>query len=185
VLEDEAAREAHEVRRAAEAESARFLAEARASARAAAEALLARARAEADARRRASLESLALDRERALLVERRSMLDALREEVRARLPAHGSPALDERLLREVLPDVGEGALEVTVDPGAALAVRAALERLAPGAAARATFRTAAAPRGGVEVVSGRRVLDDTLPSRLDRAWPEIEPELASILFGEG
>jgi V/A-type H+-transporting ATPase subunit E len=35
----------------------------------------------------------------------------------------------------------------------------------------------------VEVVAGRRVLDDTLPARLERAWPELEPELAAILLG--
>jgi hypothetical protein len=46
-------------------------------------------------------------------------------------------------------------------------------------------RPAPVRRGGVEVIAGRRVLDDSLPSRLDRAWPELEAELAGIQFGEG
>ncbi len=185
VLEDEAAREGREVRAAAEGEAARILAEARAAASASRDGLVARARAEADARRRAATESAALDRERALLVERRALLDALREEIVRRLPAQGSPELDARLLAELLPESGEGAFEVIVDPGADAAARRAIERLAPAQASLATVRPSAAARGGVELVAGRRVLDDTLPSRLAHAWPELEAELAAILLGEG
>jgi V/A-type H+-transporting ATPase subunit E len=185
VLQEEAAREARDVREAAASESARVVATARAEAAAAREALLVRARAEAEARRRVALEALAMQRERALLVERRVQLERLREAVRARLADLGSPELDARLLAEVLREAGEGPLEVIVDPGREEAARAALGALSPTASARATVRAAAARRGGVELVAGRRVLDDTLPSRLERAWPELEKELAGILFGEG
>jgi V/A-type H+-transporting ATPase subunit E len=185
VLEEEAAREASDVRAAAGRERERIVAEARAASRAAREALLARERAEGEARRKAALESLALRRERALLVERRKLLDRLGDVVRARLAASGTAELDARLLAELLPEAGDGPLEILVDPGAEDAARAALEAASPGSAARAVVRAAPARRGGVEVVAGRRVLDDTLPSRLERAWPEIEAELAAILFEEG
>jgi V/A-type H+-transporting ATPase subunit E len=184
VLEEEASREAREVRAAAARERDRIVAGARAAAQEAREAALARERAEAEARRRAALESLALERERALLFERRRLLDGLREEIERRLAAAGSPALDARLLAEVLPEAGDGSVEVIVDPGAEEAARAALRELAAGLAPRATVRGAERPRGGIEVVAGRRVLDDTLPSRLARAWPDLEAELAALLFGE-
>jgi len=184
VLREEAAWEVRDVRAAAEREAERIVAEARDAARVAREALLAREEGEAESRRRAARESLALDRERALLVERRRHLDALREEILGRLASAGSPELDARFLAELLPEVGDGPFEVVVDPGAEDAARAALAALAPGAVARSAVRSAPCRRGGVEVVFGRCVLDDTLPARLERAWPEIESELAAILFGE-
>jgi V/A-type H+-transporting ATPase subunit E len=185
VLEEEAAREARDLRAAAERERERIVSDARAAARAAREALLARERAEAEVRRRAALESIALERDRALLAERRRLLDELREEIERRLSAVGSPALDARLLAEVLPEAGDGPLEVVVDPGAEEAARAALAALSPALAGRAAIRSAGRRRGGIEVVTGRRVLDDTLPSRLARAWPDLESELERLLVGEG
>jgi len=180
VLEDEAAREARDLRAAAEREAIRIVEEARREARAAHDALLARERATGEARRRAAIESLALERERALLFERRRLLDDLRAEVVRRLAEAGSPELDARLLAELLPEAGEGPIEVVVDPGREDAARAALAGR-PGAVVRA----APAARGGVEVVVDRRVLDDTLPARLERAWPDVEAELATLLMGEG
>jgi V/A-type H+-transporting ATPase subunit E len=185
VLQEEAAREARDVGVAAAQERDRVLEEARAEAVAARAASVARARAEGEQRRRAAHEAIAVQRARALLVARRRELDGLREEAERRLAAAGSAALDARLLAEILPEAGEGPLEVVVDPGATAAAQAALSSLSPAAASRATVREAPARRGGVEVVAGRRVLDDTLPSRLARAWPELEAELASILFGGG
>jgi len=181
VIEDEAGREEREVRAAAEREAARVLAEARAAADAAREAAIARARSEAERVVREAEERHALARERGLLVERRGVLESLRAEVAQALRAASSPALDAALLAEVLPDAGPGPLEVIVDPGAEDAARRALAALDPDAAARATIRAARAARGGVAIVSGRLVLDDTLPARLDRLWPDLEPELAGIL----
>ena len=188
VVEEEAAREVERIRDSARHERERILAEARAAVAAAREALVVRERAAAEARRRAAHESRALARDRALLVGRREVLDALREEARARLvprAGQGDAALDERLLAELAPELPDGPFVVEVDPGAVEAACAALERVAPGAAARATVRAAAAPRGGVWVEAGRLVLDDTLPARLDRAWRALEPELARLLLGEG
>jgi V/A-type H+-transporting ATPase subunit E len=184
VLGEEAAREARGVRAAADRERAAILARAREKAAAVREALVARAGSEADARRRSQLESIALERERALLVERRRLLDDLREEVLRRLRTAGTPELDARLLAELLPEVGEGTFEVIVDPDAEEGGRAALAAAGPAVTARATVRAAPERRGGVAVVAGRRVLDDTLPARLERAWPDLEAELAAIL-GEG
>ena len=181
VLGEEAAREARDVLAAAARERDRILAAALAESSAARDALLARAGGEADARRKTALESIALDRDRALLFERRRLLEAVHDEALRRLPGHGAPAVDARLLAEVLPEVGEGPFEVVVDPGAEEAMRAALAAAGPGVAARATVRAAPVRRGGVEVLAGRRVLDDTLPSRLERAWPDVEAELAAIL----
>jgi V/A-type H+-transporting ATPase subunit E len=173
--------EGREAREAAAREAARIREEARAAASAAAEETLRRARDEAERTRRAAEERRARDRERALLVERRAQLDALRAEALAAARVAGSPALDAALLAEVLPEAGPGSVEVVVDPGAEEAARAALAVLDPDAAARAVVRGADAPRGGVLLVAGRRVLDDTLPSRLERAWPALEPALVAIL----
>ncbi|WP_243337240.1 hypothetical protein [Anaeromyxobacter soli] len=185
VLGEEAAREAREVRAAAERESARIVEEARAAAASARDSVLARERVEGAARRRAAHEAVAVERERALLVERRRLLEGLRDEARARLVAEGGAALDAALLAEILPEAGDGPLELVVDPGAEEEARRALAALDAGAAARAVVRAAPEARGGVELVAGRRVLDDTLPSRLERAWPALEAELAELLFAEG
>jgi V/A-type H+/Na+-transporting ATPase subunit E len=185
VLEEEASREARDVRAAAEQEATRIVEDAREAARKAREALLARERASLDARARADREALARDLERTLLAERRRHLERMREEALHGLPAAGSPELDAQFLADVLPEIEDGPVEVAVDPGAEDAVRAALQRLAPDVAARTRVVAAPARRGGIEVLTGRRVLDDTLPARLERAWPDVEAELASVLFGEG
>jgi V/A-type H+-transporting ATPase subunit E len=181
VIEDEADREARELRAAAEREAARVLAEARRAAEADREAVVGRARAEAERAVREAEERHALARDRGLLVERRKLLEGLRSEVATALRAATSPQLDAALLAELLPDVGPGPLEVIVDPGAEDAARRALAALDAGVSARATVRAAPAARGGVTVVSGRLVLDDTFPARLARLWPDLEPELAGVL----
>ncbi|ABC80973.1 hypothetical protein [Anaeromyxobacter dehalogenans] len=184
VLAEEAEREGRELRAAAEREAARVLEEARAATAAARDALLARAAADAAEAARAGGDALGRERERVSLLARREALEALHRAAAGGLAAEGDAALDARLLAELLPEVGEAPFEVEVDPGAGEACRAALARLDPAAAARATVREAAAPRGGVRVRVGRRELDDTLPARLERLWPEAEAELAAILFAE-
>jgi V/A-type H+/Na+-transporting ATPase subunit E len=185
VIGEEAAREAEAIRAAGVREAARIRAEAGAAAGAAADALRARARAQLAERARLDREAGARDRERALLVVRRRALDLLRAEAIRALATAGGPALDARLLAELRPEIGPGPVEVVVDPGAEEACRAAIERLDPALAARTRVRAAPAPRGGIEVIVGRLVLDDTLPARLDRAWPDVEAGLAAILFGDG
>jgi V/A-type H+-transporting ATPase subunit E len=185
VIEEEAGREERALRAAAEREAALVLDEARAAARAAREALIGRAGAEAARTVREEEERHALARERGLLALRRRSLEVLHAETVAALRDASSPALDRALLAELLPEVGPGPLEVIVDPGAEEEARRALAALAPAAAARATVSAAEAPRGGVLVVTGRLVLDDTLPARLERLWPDLEPELAALLEEAG
>lgn len=184
VLGEEAAREGRALQAAAERERDAILARAREESAAARDALVARARAEADERRRTQLEAIALERDRTLLLERRRLLAELREEILRRLAGASSPTVDARLLAELLQEAGDGPLEVIVDPGAEEAMRGALAVAEPSVAARCDVRSAPERRGGIYVVSGRRVLDDTLPSRLERAWPDLEAELSAIL-GEG
>jgi V/A-type H+-transporting ATPase subunit E len=182
VIEEEAAREARTVRAAAERDAVQIVSDARAAAEGARTALLARTAAEAEARLQAARAALAQERERALLIARRRELDALRAAALRELTSAAGPALDERLLAGVLREAGEGPLTIVVDPGAEEACRAAVARLDPATAARADIRAAPARRGGVELVAGRRVLDATLPARLERVWPDAEAELAGILL---
>jgi vacuolar-type H+-ATPase subunit E/Vma4 len=130
------------------------------------------------------VEAAALERDRALLVEKRALLETLRCEVEAHLPAPAGADVLARLLPEVLAEVGEGPFRLVVDPGEEEACREILARERPGLLARAEIRAAPGPRGGVEAHCGRRVLDDTLRARLERAWPALESDLAAILFEE-
>lgn len=182
VIAEEASREIAAVRAAAEAERARLLAEAQRTAGALREERLARARREVDAARAAALDAAAVERDRTVFLERRLLLNALRDAVAGRLPASGDPALVARLLPELLADAGDGPFTVVCDPGDEEAVARALP---PGAAGRAAVVAAPARRGGLELVAGRRVLDDTLASRLERAWTALEAEAAARLFGGG
>jgi V/A-type H+-transporting ATPase subunit E len=185
VLREEAAREAQELRAAAERESARIVEEARAAARAASDALVARERSEAGARRREAVEALALERDRAMLGEQRRILDDIRAEAGRRLEAPVRPEVLARLLREVLAEAGDGAVVIEVDPGDEEICRGLLAREHSDLASRVQVRAAATRRGGIALVDGRRILDDTLPARLEQAWPALEPELAAMLFGGG
>jgi len=182
ILRDEASREARELRESAAREAARIAAEAAVAVEAAARALRERDAAALEARRRAAGEALAAERSRALLEEQRRILDGLRAEVARRLPAPAGAEVVGRLVAELARELSDGPFALVVDPGEGEVARAALERALPGAAARAQIRSAPAARGGVEARQGRCVLDDTLPARLARAWPSLEPELAALLF---
>jgi vacuolar-type H+-ATPase subunit E/Vma4 len=185
VLGEEAAREARLAREAATAEAARILTEARTTAEAARRSLDAR-EAEAEGQRWAGLDSeAALVRSRARLLARRSLAGELRAEVVRRLAAVTvDDAALARLLAELLAEAPPGPFTLTTDPGEAERVRAALATGHPGRLADATVEEAASRRGGVELRSGRLWLDDTLPARLERAWPELEWPLLRSLIGE-
>jgi vacuolar-type H+-ATPase subunit E/Vma4 len=174
-LEEGARREAEEIAR----EGRRLSAAAR-------EEALARAAAAAEAERERARREAAQEEERALLAERRAILDRVRARARDVLPARSSPALTLRLLEEALADDDGAPLVVTCDPGHGDAVRAWMARERPAAAPRTRVEERPSPRGGVEVAVGDLlVVDDTLPSRLDRAWPALEVTLARSLLGGG
>jgi vacuolar-type H+-ATPase subunit E/Vma4 len=132
-----------------------------------------------EARRRATVRV-----DRAELLARDRALAGVREAAGERLPSGSTPALTLALLAESLADDDGSPLVVTCDPGHAPACREWLERERPDAAGRTTVVEAPAARGGVELAVGRSlVVDDTLPSRLESAWPGLSVELGRILFG--
>lgn len=183
VLREETASEVRALREAAELEAARIRSEASAAASNLRGAALAREAVERTARLRARQDAAGLDRERALLVEARRHLDALRAEAQARIPALLEEADVERLAGELLREAGPGPALLVVDPGSAPAARRALA--AAGSPPGIEIREAAVARGGAELLMGPLVLDDTVPSRLERAWVKAEPEIAGILLSEG
>jgi vacuolar-type H+-ATPase subunit E/Vma4 len=183
-LEEEVREQTRALRETARAERARVLEEARRGAATAREEALSRARAELVAERARGQARAAQEEGLRLLVEQRRLLDALRGEARRRLRETASPDLDLRLLDEALADDGGEEVEIRVDPGREAAVRERLRTGHAAVAARAHVVAAPEARGGVEVCfGGRAVSDNTLPSRLDKAWPALEPELAALLFG--
>lgn len=183
VLREEAAHEERTLRDEAAREAERIVAEARSETSRLRAAALAREE-RAQASRATSLRDAAgLERERALLVEGRRQLDALRAEALARLPEAVTPADVERFVAELLLEAGPVSGVLVVDPGAAQAARRAIDAL--GRDPRPEIREAGAARGGVELVTGALVLDDTVASRLERAWPRVEPEIARLLFSAG
>ena len=182
-LEDEVREQARTLKESARQEGERLAAEAHRLAMAAREEALARVAAEgAGASQRARIRA-ALTEERLLLVEKRRILEELREGALSRLPGLSTPALSCKLLDEALGDDDGSRLEAVVDPGHGEACRKHLASR-PEFSARVEFLEAQAPRGGVELrVGDTLTVDDTLPSRLARAWPALEVEVALLLFG--
>ncbi len=124
------------------------------------------------------------EQEREILDWQRRLLEDLRAEVASRLADARGLELTLRLLDEALAEAGPGAILVEVDPGEEEAVREHMVQRHPAAAARAAFRCAPAPRGGIRLeVAERTVLDNTLPARLARAWTVLEGRAAELLFG--
>jgi len=182
VLREETAAEVRRLREEAERESTRIIAEARQEAERLRESALAR-EVEARATRLRGLRgAAAMERDRALLLEERRQLERLRAEALQRLREAITEEDVERLVREVVTEAGPVAAILVVDPGSEEAARRALKALGP--ASPPEIRAAPAPRGGVGLVTGALVLDDTVESRLERAWPRLEAEIARLLFAE-
>lgn len=182
VLRDETALEERRLREDAAKEAARIVDEARGVAARLHVSALARDAEGHSARLRAVHDAANLDRERALLEEGRRQLDRLRAEALERLPEAVTDEDVERLVLEVVREAGPVHAVLVVDPGAEGAARRALEALRPEIVPE--VRQAPRARGGVELVTGTLVLDDTVAGRLERAWPRLEPEIAAILFSE-
>lgn len=123
---------------------------------------------------------------RALLSEERRLLAEVRQEAEHRLRALDQAALALRLVEEIAPELGEGAVELRVSAGQECAVAHALAEGHPSLARRVTVTPIEGLGGGVIAVldGGRQLLDNSLPSRLERAWQEMEGELADALFGD-
>ena len=184
VLQEEGERERRALRDGAAREADRVVGEARAAAARLRDAAVTRETAAREARVRAARDAVGLERQRALLRESRRQLDRLRAEALERLPGEVGEADVERFTAELLAEAGPVSAVLVVDPGSAAAARRAAQAL--GADPPPEVREAPAPRGGVELLTGTLVLDDTVASRLERAWPRVEPEIAGLLFaGDG
>ena len=183
-LQDEVREQRRALEEGARREADAIAREGRRLSEAAREEALALAAAEGEAERERARREAALEEDRILLVERHALLDRVRALVRERLPSLSTPTLTLALLAEALLDDDGSALSVTCDPGHAEACRAWLAQERRELLPRTSVTERSSPVGGVEVAVGDRlVVDDTLPSRLDRAWPSIEVELARELLG--
>jgi vacuolar-type H+-ATPase subunit E/Vma4 len=180
VLRQEAANEERGLREEAAREAEGIVAEARAEASRLLEAGLARERKAAEARLTAARDEADRERDRAVLAESRRQLEQLRAEAVVRLTEAIGEADVARMAAELLEEAGPVEALLVVDPGSGPAAQRALSAL--GCQPVPTVREAEVARGGVELVTGCLVLDDTVRSRLERAWPRLEPELARILF---
>lgn len=180
VLREEAANEERRLREEAALEAARIVAEARRETARLRESALAREERARGARVQAIRDAAGLERELALLGEGRRQLALLRAEALEALPAAVGDADVERMVAELVAEAGPVAAALVVDPGGAPAARRALSALEGRPVPE--VREAPVRRGGVELVTGVLVLDDTVASRLERAWPRVEPEIARLLL---
>jgi len=124
-----------------------------------------------------------MEQERALLGEMRRQLAELQREAEARLPTMNDAEVLTRLVDELVPDLGEGPIEFRVRAGYEELLKDHLGRNHPGLLPRSTIKISPDSRGGVEAALGaRQLLDNTLASRLQNAWQQLEPEIAAMLF---
>ncbi|MBI3047667.1 MAG: hypothetical protein HYY76_05090 [Acidobacteria bacterium] len=123
---------------------------------------------------------------RTLLVEQRRLLAEVRQEAERRLPALDEADLAARLVDEIVPELGDGNVEFRISAGREAAFMHVLARRHPELARRATVTGEDGGGGGVVAVleGGRQLLDNSLPSRLEKAWQQLEGELAGELFGD-
>ena len=124
-----------------------------------------------------------LEQDRAILGDMRRQMADLRGAVEARLPAMNDPDLMTRLVDEVVPELGEGALVFRVTQGYEPHLESHLRQKYPDLLPRSTIEGSLEIRGGAEIsVAGRQLFDNTLGSRLEAAWEQLEPEIAALLF---
>jgi len=185
-LEEEVGRQIRERRAEASEESRRLLETTRTELGAKRDKVLGEERrrlAEESAR---TLSRARLEQGRATLGEMRRQMTELRSAAEARLPTVNDPDLLARLVDEVLPELGEGALLFRVREGDERHLESHLRLVHPGLLARSAIEGSPDVRGGVEVlVGGRQRFDNTLRSRLEKAWQQLEPEIAARLFPQG
>ncbi|OFW05196.1 MAG: hypothetical protein A3I61_10575 [Acidobacteria bacterium RIFCSPLOWO2_02_FULL_68_18] len=139
-----------------------------------------------DAEAQRALSRARFQQARTLLVEQRRLLAEVRQEAERRLPALDEAAPAVRLVDEVVPELGEGPVEFRVSPGREAAFMEALARRHPGLARRSTVSSLDGGGGGIVAAfdRGRQLLDNSFRSRLERAWQQMEGELAAELFGD-
>lgn len=182
-LEEEVGRQIREGRAEAAQEERRILDATRAELEARRQTVLDEERrrlGEASAR---ALSAARLEQDRALVVLMRRQLAELRQAAEARLAQASDHELLPRLVDELVPELGDGPLVFRVRPGQEEDLAAHLRRMHPGLVARSTIEGSPDVGAGVEVsLAGRQRLDNTLGSRLDNVWRQLEPEIAGTLF---
>jgi vacuolar-type H+-ATPase subunit E/Vma4 len=185
-LDDEVERQIRQIRAEADAACARLEATTRRDLDARRDAALAAEQRRLDEHARHAVGRAHFEQARALLVEQRRLLDELRHDAARRLSALDDAALAGRLVDEIAAELGEGPVEFRVGPGQDAGLLTALARGHPALARRATVTATDAVGGGVIAVidGGRQVFDNSLPSRLEKAWTQVEGELAQQLFGD-
>jgi V/A-type H+/Na+-transporting ATPase subunit E len=185
-LQDEVDRQIHRLEADTDQECQRLLTDAHREVTAARQEALARERQRLDEADRRALGLARLEEARALLAEERRLLAELHEEAEGRLPALNEPALLQRLINELEPELGDGSVELRVDPGCEAALTSDLVQHHAALARRAIVSGTASVGGGVVAVldGGRQILDNSLPSRLEKAWQQLESVVATDLFGE-
>jgi vacuolar-type H+-ATPase subunit E/Vma4 len=185
-LDDEVERQVRQIEVDAEAACQQLQAATRRELEARREAALAEEERRLDEHARQLTGRARFEQARALLVEQRRLLDDIRREAERRLSALNDAGLAARFVDEIAPELGEGAVEFRISPGLEEGFVAALSRLHPMLAQRATVVGEEGLGGGVVAVldGGRHLLDSSLPSRLDKAWQQMEGELSAQLFGD-
>jgi vacuolar-type H+-ATPase subunit E/Vma4 len=185
-LEEEVGRQIAAIQAEAGGERQRLLEETQRELAAEREETLARARRRLQEETARALARGRLEQERAVLGEMRHHLAELRRDVEARLSTLSDATLLGRLVDELMPELGEGPLDFRVETGQEERLRDHLRGRDPGMLSRATITGSAGLHGGVQVaLGGGQLLDNTLPSRLEKAWPLLEGQTAALLFGEG
>jgi vacuolar-type H+-ATPase subunit E/Vma4 len=185
-LEEEVGRQIRERRAEASRESRRLLETTRTELGARRDKVLEEERrrlAEESAR---TLSRARLEQDRAILGEMRRQMTELQRAAEARLPTMNDPDLLTRLVGEVLPELGEGALLFRVKEGYERHLESHLRLEHPDLLPRSAIEGSPDVCGGVEVsLGGRQRFDNTLRSRLLNAWQQLEPEIAALLFQAG
>lgn len=184
-VEDEVSRQIRQIEADAEEGCRRLIAETRRELTARRQEALARERQRLDEEARRTLARARVEQARAQLSEQRRVLDGLRQEAERQLPALDDVTVLLRLVHELEPELGEEPVELRVSDAQQEAFARELARRHPDLAGRATVTGTGTVVGGVVAVlaGGRFLLDDSLPSRLEKAWQELEGEIAADLFG--
>ena len=182
-LEEEVGRQIRERQAEASLEERRLLETTRTELAARRDKVLGEERRRLEEQSARALSRARMEQERALLGEMRRQLAELQREAEARLPTVNDASVLTRLVDELVPDLGEGPIEFRVREGYEGHLQDHLRRNHPGLLPRSRITISPDSRGGVEAaLGGRQLLYNTLASRLQNAWQQLEPEIAAMLF---
>ena len=185
-LEDEVVRQIRQIEEETGLACERLATESRQVLTAGRQDALARERQRLDEEARRVVSRAHFDQSRTLLAEQRRLLTDLRREAEQGLRALDDTSTVTRLVDELMPELGDGPVEFRVSKGREAAFISDLARRHPELARRATVAGVDITAGGVVAAlnGGRQLLDNSLQSRLEKAWQQLEGVLAAELFGD-